>query len=194
MPETSLYLAGQRLAGQHDSPLIYARDVSEKLRDKLEQYVEQRIEIAASLTSEIAILRMLSGRALAAYEAACALSDDVIDKQTKVYTAYYHLNESLERVKNFCRAAAQIQRDLTKQTRDDVFMLGALTQTMASLVQRGELSDYAANMIEETIQPVNAHTNNGLVSPLPTRITADQIVTAMDNTIPYVPQAQAKVG
>lgn len=191
------------------STFKYARDVSERMAEKLSEYASDDNALM-SLADEITLQRYLVGQCLAALETAQNFvvrpnnASETAFKNQQVMLTKIALDDAIEKVGALVERAARI--DASRNTnggRLTAAMVSNIVSSMSTLLDEtlidgtrtGLFTHEAALTLSTTIATKLQTSADGLISgpanglPQLSRITPDTIVMEMDSTIPRVASA-----
>lgn len=196
----------------------YAHQLSPRLANALEKQLDHHSRHVSDLSDEMAILRLFVGDAMAYYSLVTEIPDTPEDlakqkqKAELVYTARLRVEEAVKKVEDMALTISKIDRsnvvNATRRLMQD--MLQQLMSALGSGLQQysrefrdiglpiDTVIDQVSRSVEEIISVDSGYNGVGagtgpVISTVPSRITSDAIVTAMDETIPIYNDEQ-KVG
>lgn len=178
----------------------YANALGAALAAKMQGFACDTIQQAADLSQEIGIARLIVNNRLEKYAAIDALPDSDVNKQASLLHQSVLVHDAIDKVQRLCDCSSRIHRNFNQgEQRSDMFLMGALAQTLSSFAQQGVINQQQAVAIESQMYQQTAPQGNygsargdgPVISTIPSHITTDSIVTAMDETIPVVDMKRA---
>ena len=193
------------LALSRNRKIRYADCMSDRLMERFEQFISHGEQLT-DLTDEMAVLRQFVGDAISAYSAAHDLPSDTQEQQRKKLDSILFSQElvrnAIHRVESMAISIARIQS--LRRGKLDLLVVNSLIASIIEAVDVG-IADFGDQLRRSGLDPklvadgisdrlmsaidgtLPSDPNNAVVTAIDTkrsRITTDQIVQAMDSTIP----------